>query len=36
MNSLWFEKHRPKKLKELLIQKKDLQVVEKWITNFKK
>ena len=34
MNLLWFEKHRPKKLKELLIQKKDLQVVEKWINNF--
>ncbi len=35
MNLLWFEKHRPKKLKEILIQKKDLQVVEKWIKNFK-
>jgi DNA polymerase III delta prime subunit len=34
MNLLWFEKHRPKKLKELLIQKKDLLVVEKWINNF--
>ena len=34
MNLLWFEKHRPKKLKELLIQKKDLQVVQKWINNF--
>ena len=28
MNLLWFEKHRPKKLKELLIQKKDLQVLK--------
>ena len=35
MNLLWFEKHRPKKIKELLINKKDLQVVEKWINNFK-
>ncbi len=35
MNLLWFEKHRPKKIKELLINKKDLQVVEKWIKNFK-
>ena len=35
MNLLWFEKHRPKKIKELLIQKKDLQVVQKWISNFK-
>jgi len=35
MNLLWFEKHRPKKIKELLIQKKDLQIVTKWIKNFK-
>jgi DNA polymerase III delta prime subunit len=34
MNLLWFEKHRPKKISELLIVKKDLDAVQKWIKNF--
>ena len=35
MNSLWFEKYRPKKMKELLILKKDLNIVERWIMEFR-
>tara|TARA_B100000989_G_C19530590_1_gene469525 strand:- start:1812 stop:3200 length:1389 start_codon:yes stop_codon:yes gene_type:complete len=34
MNQLWFEKYRPRKIKELLIQKKDLKTVKKWISDF--
>ena len=34
MNLLWFEKYRPKKISELLIVKKDLDTVQKWIKNF--
>ena len=34
MNQLWFEKYRPRKIKELLIQKKDLKTVQKWISDF--
>jgi replication factor C subunit 1 len=34
MNLLWFEKYRPKKISELLIVKKDLDTVKKWMKNF--
>tara|TARA_Y100000590_G_C15746615_1_gene1022294 strand:+ start:7059 stop:8429 length:1371 start_codon:yes stop_codon:yes gene_type:complete len=35
MNSLWFEKYRPKTLKDMIFDKKDVDKAKQWITDFK-